>query len=158
MVRNIKKSQKTRGSISSIDIHQSISIDKSNDNLQGKATTHTWQTDIVGNIVHSSVPHEMKISFGYHRPWLIDHTHTLTIHIGNMCMVNVKTSLRLAFMFVDEPVSLIFFSPILKFNSSWGTRVKPHFLNNNLVALQNINPMHFIVSSIVSVSDDDIAM
>lgn len=39
-----KESKKTRGSISSIDIHQSISIDKSNDtndNLQGKATTHT---------------------------------------------------------------------------------------------------------------------
>lgn len=60
-------------------------------------------------------------------------------------------------MFVDEPISL-FFSPILKFNSSWGTRVKPHFLNNNLVALKNINPMHFIVSNIVSVKDDDIAM
>lgn len=38
------------------------------DNLEGNAATHTWQIDIVGNIVHGSVPHEMKISFGYHRP------------------------------------------------------------------------------------------
>lgn len=76
MVRNIKKSKKKNTRVN--EQYRYPSIDKSNDtngNLQGKATTHTWQIDIVGNIVHSSVPHEMKISFGYHRPWLIDHTH-----------------------------------------------------------------------------------